>query len=173
MQFTRRGIRVEVRRQADDDLVLASAEELKSVFLNLLLNAADAMPEGGRLRIWTHNEGAHDDRPAVWLHIADDGAGIPPELRDRIFDPFFTTKREGSGIGLSLALRTLRHHGGELSFEKSSEIEPGAEFIIRLPLLENGSGGLMIGIDTTTVLTDGEELAAIAMTDLNDGVITS
>lgn len=136
MQLNRRGIEVEVSLQAFDDRVLASGEQLKGVLLNLFLNGADAMPEGGRLRIWTRNEESGQDQPTLWIHIADDGSGIPPELRNRIFDPFFTTKRHGSGIGLSLALRMLRHLGGNLNYEKSSEIEPGAEFIITLPRLD-------------------------------------
>jgi signal transduction histidine kinase len=136
MQLQRRNIRVEVRRQAFADQVLASGEQLKGVLLNLFLNAADAMPKGGRLRVWTHNTTGRDGHPAIRVHVADDGAGVPPSLRERIFDPFFTTKRDGSGIGLSLALRTIRHHGGDLGYAKSSEMEPGAEFVITLPLLE-------------------------------------
>jgi two-component system sensor histidine kinase AtoS len=136
MQLTRHQIEVEVRQQAAADRAMASSEQLKGVLMNLFLNAIDAMPRGGELRIWTRNYLTHDDRPAIRIHIADDGTGIPPELRDRIFDPFFTTKRDGTGIGLSLALHTLRQHGGDLAYEKSSEIEPGAEFIITLPLIE-------------------------------------
>lgn len=132
--FDRRNVRVEVRRQAFYDRILASNGQLKGVLLNLFLNAAEAMPNGGRIRVWSRNAEGADGRPTICVHIADDGAGIPGDLRERIFQPFFTTKKEGTGIGLPLALRTLREHGGSLAYEKSSELEPGAEFVIRLPL---------------------------------------
>jgi signal transduction histidine kinase len=136
MQLNRNGIELEIRREAFADRVMASSEQLKGVLINLFLNAADAMPRGGVLRIWTHNDAVLADRPGIKLHLADNGAGISPELRDRIFDPFFTTKRDGSGIGLPLALHTLRLYGGDLVYEKRSEIEPGTEFIVSLPLME-------------------------------------
>ncbi len=177
MQLSRRGISVEVRQRALADRVLASSEQLKGVLLNLLLNATDAMPLGGRIRIWTRNELARDDRPAVRIHIADDGPGIPPEQRDRIFDPFFTTKRDGTGIGLSLALRTLRHHGGDLTYEKSSEIESGAEFIITLPLLDAAADDGVAGSVAAVMAPErggyGWNAVSTSTTDLHDGVIHS
>jgi signal transduction histidine kinase len=141
LQFTRRGVRVELYNEAAAHQVLASSEQLKGVLLNLFLNAADAMPEGGLLRVRTRNGVARDLQPAVMIHVVDEGAGISPELRDRIFDPFFTTKRDGSGIGLPLALRSLRHYGGDLAYDKASEIERGAAFVITLPLLDLDAGG--------------------------------
>jgi two-component system sensor histidine kinase AtoS len=172
VQLTRRRIRVQLQRQAFAQRVLASAEQLKGVFLNLFLNAADAMPQGGRLRIWTRNDLAHDGGPAVWIHIADDGAGIPPELRERIFDPFFTTKRDGSGIGLSLALRTLRDYGGDLTYAKSSEIEPGSEFIIVIPLLYPDEDDAEPGSGAVLALEHPEYPIPMALTDPYDRGVT-
>lgn len=136
LQLTRRTVVVEYRRDALDDQVLAGAEQLKGVLLNLFLNAAEAMPEGGRLRIETRNTVLRNLQPAITITVADEGVGIAPEIRDSIFTPFFTTKRDGSGLGLPLALRSLRHLGGDLRYEKSSEIERGATFVITIPLVE-------------------------------------
>jgi two-component system NtrC family sensor kinase len=103
--------------------------ELEQVFLNLLLNAADAIGAGGTIRITTSLEG---DR--VRVDVADDGAGIAPENLPRVFDPFFTTKPvgEGTGLGLSICYEIVERHGGEI--EVSSELGHGTVFSIRLPL---------------------------------------
>jgi two-component system NtrC family sensor kinase len=138
MQLQRRNIQVEVRRQAFADQVLASGEQLKGVLLNLFLNAADAMPAGGRLRVWTHNAPGRDGRPSIRVHVADDGAGVPPSLRERIFDPFFTTKGttrkgepKGTGLGLAICKEIVEHHKGRI--EVQSEIGKGSTFSIYLP----------------------------------------
>jgi signal transduction histidine kinase len=135
LQFTRRRITVEVYDLATADEVLASSEQLKGVFLNLFLNAADAMPDGGRLQVATEDALTRGHEPGIAIHVIDEGQGIPPELRDTIFDPFFTTKHDGSGLGLPLSLRSIRHFGGDLRCERSSEMERGAAFVITFPLL--------------------------------------
>lgn len=148
LQLTRRMVRVELIHGATNDKVLAGGEQLKGVLLNLFLNAAEAMPEGGRLEIRTRNAVMRHLRPAIMIQVADEGAGVAPGLRDSIFDPFITTKRDGSGLGLPLALRSVRHLGGDLHYEKSSEIERGAVFVITLPLLEpDMDGGSRSGAD--------------------------
>lgn len=134
LQFTRRRVDVEVYDLATADEVLASSEQLKGVFLNLFLNAADAMPDGGLLRVSTENAPTRESEPGIEIHVVDEGPGIPPELRDTIFDPFFTTKHDGSGLGLPLSLRSIRHFGGDLRYEKSSEMDRGAAFVITLPI---------------------------------------
>jgi two-component system, NtrC family, sensor kinase len=103
--------------------------ELEQVFLNLLLNAADALGGRGTIRITTCLEG---DRARI--DVADDGAGIAPEHLPRVFDPFFTTKPvgEGTGLGLSICYEIVERHGGEI--EVSSELGRGTVFSIRLPL---------------------------------------
>ncbi len=116
--------------------VACNLGELNQVFLNLVVNAAQAIEEklagrGGRgeIRISTRRE-----EDAVVVEIADDGPGIPPELLDRIYEPFFTTKPvgKGSGQGLALARTIVGRHGGSL--ECASEPGAGARFTIRLPL---------------------------------------
>jgi signal transduction histidine kinase len=96
-----------MERSGDNPIVQADAEQLKTVFLNLLLNAAQANGHKGRVRIAVHA----GDRAAN-VAIADDGPGIPEDVRGRIFEPFFTTKHRGTGLGLPTARRVIeRHHG--------------------------------------------------------------
>jgi signal transduction histidine kinase len=136
-ELTRHGVTVETRLDARDT-VSADMGQLKGVFLNLFLNAADAMPNGGTLRVWSVN--SDSSGPVVEVHVADDGSGIPPAVRDRIFEPFFTTKPDGSGIGLSVALRTVEDHGGRLYFDMHSELDTGTEFVVELPLSQDDDG---------------------------------
>jgi len=116
------------------DRIMGEASLLRGVFLNLFLNAADAMAGGGGvLRVWMEEDRGSGE---VVVHVADEGPGIRPELRSQIFEPFFTTKADGTGIGLPIALQTVEAHGGRLYFEKRSELEHGAEFVVVLPLSE-------------------------------------
>ncbi|MEN8181532.1 MAG: ATP-binding protein [Myxococcota bacterium] len=108
--------------------VSCSPQELEQVFLNLVLNAHQAMPTGGRIRIATAMEGS--DAVVV---VEDEGPGIPPEDQARIFDPFFTTKPqgEGTGLGLSISYQIVRQHGGEIIV---ASLPPhGTAFTVRLP----------------------------------------
>ncbi|QRN95603.1 response regulator [Archangium violaceum] len=113
--------------------VLGSEAPLGQIFLNLLVNAADAIPEGQsdtqEIRVVTRQDGTSHIR----VEIHDTGKGIPPELRERIFEPFFTTKPTGVGTGLGLAIcrRLITEMGGELGVE--SEPGRGTVFHIRLP----------------------------------------
>jgi PAS domain S-box-containing protein len=108
--------------------VFGTPQELQQVFLNLVLNAAQAIEERGRIRVSTEQLG---DR--VIAHVEDDGCGIPPEIRDRIFDPFFTTKGvgEGTGLGLGIAYGIVTHHGGDITID--SQPGQGARFSVHLP----------------------------------------
>jgi two-component system, NtrC family, sensor kinase len=105
--------------------------EIRAVINNLAMNAADAMPDGGRLTIATR---ADEGAGAVVITVADTGAGISKENVGRIFDPFFTTKERGKGTGLGLAMvyGVIARHGGAIDVR--SEVGKGAEFTIRLPL---------------------------------------
>jgi PAS domain S-box-containing protein len=105
-------------------------DRLQQVFLNLFLNAADAMPDGGVLTVTL----SEVDGGRVQIEICDTGAGIPPESLSRIFDPFFTTKPrgEGSGLGLLVSRRIVVEHGGTI--EVTSEVDHGTCFRIQLPL---------------------------------------
>jgi signal transduction histidine kinase len=123
----RERVRVE-RALGDVGAVEAAPRELERVFLNLIVNAAQAIDGNGTIRLRTaRREGV------VEIAIADDGAGIAPGLVGRIFDPFFTTKPvgEGTGLGLSISHEIVRRHGG--SIDVSSELGRGTEFRIRLP----------------------------------------
>jgi len=107
--------------------VMADANQLEQVFVNILLNAGQAMPEGGTLTFRTCRE---DD--LVRVDIEDTGNGIPEELLGKVFDPFFTTKEEsGTGLGLSVSYGIVENHGG--SIEVHSEVGRGTCFSIRLP----------------------------------------
>jgi len=130
-QFEKFGIMV-VREFADDlPLVMGSPENMKQVALNIVLNAADAMPNGGRLDIALRRVA-----DGVLLAFTDTGPGIPPEIIPHIFEPFFTTKQEGKGTGLGLAVcyGIIKRHGGTITYKNSSI---GGCFEIILPALED------------------------------------
>jgi signal transduction histidine kinase len=97
--------------------------ELEEVFVNLFQNATDAMPNGGTLTVRTYI----DDGRAV-VEISDTGKGIPSEIQEKIFDPFFSTRHEGVGLGLSIAYRIIREHGGDIKL--TSEVGKGTTFKI-------------------------------------------
>jgi signal transduction histidine kinase len=104
-------------------------DQLGQVCLNLIVNAAEAMKEGGALRISAHTR---DDM--IELRFTDTGPGIPPADLPHIFEPFYTTKTEGTGLGLAIGFTIIEQHGGTLNVE--SEPGAGATFIIRLPKAE-------------------------------------
>jgi len=103
------------------------ADLLKQAVLNVILNGAQAMPNGGNLEVVLE-----EDRRAALLRIADEGTGIPDEIREKIFDLYFTTKTDGSGIGLAMTYRILQLHHG--SIEVQSNTGRGTEFRLRIPL---------------------------------------
>lgn len=127
-KFGNRGIQV-VREISPVPRVMGDAERLQQLCLNLFLNAADAMPRGGELRVRL-DEGRDG---SVRIRIADDGIGIPCADIEHIFDPFFTSKPagRGSGLGLMVASGIVADHGGEIRV--ASEPGHGTEFEIRLP----------------------------------------
>ncbi len=104
---------------------------LQQVFLNIMINAKDAMPDGGKLIIETLSENGN-----VIVKFTDTGVGIPPEIRDKIFEAFFTTKEsKGTGLGLSISRWIVKKHNGEIKVE--SEVGKGSTFIIVLPINPN------------------------------------
>jgi signal transduction histidine kinase len=110
-----------------------NAGKLQQVFLNLFLNAKDAMPEGGTLRVCTANgNGVH-------VSVSDTGSGIAQEHIDRIYDPFFTTKtsprdgRRGTGLGLSVTYGIIQEHAGKIRVE--SRMGAGTTFYLEFPLM--------------------------------------
>jgi PAS domain S-box-containing protein len=103
-------LRVEL--SGENPVVQADVEQLKTVFLNLVLNAAQANGHAGTIRI-----AVHADDLAATVAIADDGPGIPADLREKIFEPFFTTKHRGTGLGLPTARRVVERHRGTIDVE--------------------------------------------------------
>jgi PAS domain S-box-containing protein len=114
-----------------DVLVNASPNQLKQIFLNLIANARQAMPEGGTVSIVVRREGS-----LAVATVTDDGPGIEPAVANRIFEPFFTTKRltGGTGLGLSVSLGIAEGHGGRLTV--ASEEGSGAAFTLCLPIAD-------------------------------------
>ncbi len=110
-------------------LVACAPQELQQVFLNLVLNAGQAIARSGTIRVRTEPSGQ-----SVMVWIEDDGCGIAPALMDRIFDPFFTTKPvgEGTGLGLGIAHQIVRKHGGEITID--SKLGRGTVVGVRLPV---------------------------------------
>ncbi len=124
---------VAIERRFDRSLppLLLDVGQFKSVFNNLAVNAADAMPAGGRLTIVTERDAAAGE---LVLRVADTGTGISPENMGKLFEPFFTTKDPGKGTGLGLAVTygVIKRHGGTVDVK--SKVGEGTEFTIRLPL---------------------------------------
>ncbi len=117
--------------------VRGNPHDLQQVFLNLLLNAIQAMPRGGMLRV---SAGAGSDG-GLRIDVSDEGSGIAPETLGEIFDPFFTTKEpgEGTGLGLSVSRSIVEKHGGSVSVV--SEVGKGTTFTVHLPVAQpHGSG---------------------------------
>lgn len=131
--------KIEIITSLDRNLALVRADQtaLQRVLMNLMMNARDAISQGGEIRIAS---GPAPDRPAmVQLSIADNGAGIPAELLPKVFDIFFTTKPSGTGLGLWLANRTLREHGGKIEVESAPG--KGTKLTLTLPVMHNNDGG--------------------------------
>ena len=120
---------IEVRTEMLETLPRVKADRglLEQVFLNLIINAVHAMPDGGEIRI----SGKSDDT-FVEIMVWDRGGGIPSDIQEKIFNPFFTTKEEGTGLGLAIAYNIVKSHGGKLFF--NSDEGKGTVFTVRLPL---------------------------------------
>jgi signal transduction histidine kinase len=122
---------IEVRLKTAEGLpeIKADTQQLQQVFLNIVLNAIQGMPDGGKLNIVGAKEGNY-----IQIRFEDTGPGIPPEDMKRIFDPFFSTKKDGTGLGLSIAHRIVAAHKGKIEVESS--VGKGSTFIVKLPICE-------------------------------------
>jgi signal transduction histidine kinase len=144
-RLQQQGVEIELGDAARLRPVMADADQLQQVFLNLVMNAVDAMPEGGRLRLatgleWlTHPERNELPRWHVTVTFKDNGIGIEPEVRDRVFDPFFTTKEagKGTGLGLSVSYGIIEEHDGW--FDLDSEPGRGTRVRVCLPVAEQAT----------------------------------
>jgi two-component system, NtrC family, sensor kinase len=125
--------RVKVRGEVEESLppVHGDRHQLTQVFLNLVLNALDAMPAGGTLTISLEKS---DDRESVNIRLMDTGCGIAEQDLSRIFQPFFSTKKhaKGTGLGLSVSLGIIKQHGGDIRVE--SQVGVGTTFTVSLPI---------------------------------------
>ena len=124
-------IEVELKLAEELPSVLADQDQLQQVVLNLLTNAKDAMPQGGRLTLSTEGVETNGNK-FVELRVEDTGEGIASEHLGKLFDPFFTTKPEGegTGLGLSICQGIIEAHGGSIHAENGPE--GGAAFVVRL-----------------------------------------
>ncbi len=128
-----RGVRIELETElTPTPLVQGNGSELREVLTNMILNAVDALPQGGRIRLSTW---CGKDKNQALISVEDNGIGMPEEVKKRIFDPFFTTKGvKGSGLGMSVAFGIISRHKGQIDI--SSREGKGTTFTIRLPIGE-------------------------------------
>ncbi|GAB4542785.1 MAG: hypothetical protein Fur0020_12220 [Thermodesulfovibrionia bacterium] len=108
--------------------IKADAHLLEQVFLNLIINSIEAMPDGGEIRISGKVDGESID-----VMIADMGKGIPADIKTKVFEPFFTTKKNGTGLGLSIAYNIIKEHSGRIFFD--SDEGRGTVFTVRIPVM--------------------------------------
>jgi signal transduction histidine kinase len=126
-QLSEGNVKVSVDSSGKIPSIQAVGSQIQQVFINLILNAADAMPDGGDLKITTHAV-----KGGIELIFQDNGKGIPKEKQPNIFEPFFSTKDGGTGLGLTVSYNIITAHGGTL--ELLTDREPGACFRIFLPV---------------------------------------
>jgi two-component system sensor histidine kinase HydH len=128
--------RITIKEVYADNLprVPLDSNQMQQVFMNLFLNALQAMPEGGKLTV----EVERRDSPSGWIQVKvkDTGKGITSEHLTKIFDPFFTTKSKGLGLGLAITHKIIKGHGGMIEVESAPG--EGATFILNLPVLRDG-----------------------------------
>lgn len=174
--------RIQVEFEAAPDCLPVSADAglIEQVIMNLCINARDAMPDGGRIRIALRNvllddaarpqQPGQPGRPFVEIAVADAGTGMTPEVRAHLFEPFYTTKArgKGTGLGLSITYGIVMEHGGRIEVE--SEPGSGSVFRVYLPAVEStaeGPGGhqdasqVPVGQETILVAEDQPEVRAV------------
>ena len=132
-QLKKKGIDVIVDLNENFPEVIFDSHQIQQVFVNLLLNGMEAMPEGGVISITSRMEKAPGKQgDHVVLHCTDAGTGISRENLSKIFNPFFTTKPEGTGLGLAIVYKIMEQHNG--SVDVVSEEGKGTTFILRFPI---------------------------------------
>jgi signal transduction histidine kinase len=123
------GVTVALDVPASLPAVLADRVHLAQAMQELLGNAIEALPQGGRVTI--DARAADGDPPTVRLGVQDDGPGVPAEVRDRIFQLFMTTKATGTGVGLAVVRKIMERHGGRVTLDPS--VARGARFVLEVP----------------------------------------
>jgi signal transduction histidine kinase len=137
--FLARKVRLSTHLSPDLPSILGDSTHLQTLFLNLITNALDAMPQGGVLTVKTRQVSppfSSEDGRWLEISITDTGIGITEESKKRIFDPFFTTKKmgEGTGLGLAICEKIVKEHSGKIDLE--SEVGKGSTFSILIPIFE-------------------------------------
>ncbi len=143
-KFDDSGVTIEIEQSEVQSKVRVDIDRIKQVFINLFVNASEAMASGGEIRVLLSQK---DERlapdaplkPYVIAEVQDNGPGIPQTIIDRLFDPFFTTKSSGTGLGLSLTNRIVEEHGGFIRVE--SEAGSGARFWVFIPAADETNEG--------------------------------
>lgn len=131
-RFKATDTQIVISRQENLPEIYLDPEQLKEAFVNIMVNACEAMGMGGRLEIIENLEQDTNKNKFCVIKIKDSGPGIPENIKKRVFEPFFTTKDSGSGLGLSIVARIIEQHKGEIYVE--SYEKRGSTFIIRLPV---------------------------------------
>jgi two-component system, NtrC family, sensor histidine kinase HydH len=126
-EIHQRGIAPELRLDTGLPPATADASQIRQALTNLIVNAMEAMPEGGQLTVTTCHDGEY-----VEIGVSDNGVGIRPQDRERLFAPFFTTKVSGTGLGLYVVSQVVENHRGSIGIE--SESGGGSTFRVRLPV---------------------------------------
>jgi PAS domain S-box-containing protein len=170
---------ISLKTDLDDSIgaIKADPGQIEQVLINLVVNARDAMPQGGNLTIRTYNQTLNADecRPPfcaepgehVVLTVCDDGEGIPEGLKEKIFEPFFTTKEKGSGLGLATAFGIVKQHHGVINIRSDSE--NGTTFNIYFPMVQDPLDDIAEaeeqnvprGTETVLVVEDEEDVCSL------------
>lgn len=138
LQLESASIAPEKRLSPELPKISFDADLLYQVFLNILLNAVAAMPEGGKLRVRTSSRKTRSRKTMVDISFADSGCGIDAEHKEKIFTPFFTTRPKGTGLGLPISLQIVRAHGGTITAKNNRRA--GATFRVSVPALQESGG---------------------------------
>jgi len=164
-ELRRRHVSVNTEISEDVPTVHLDAEKIKQVIINLLRNAADAMPEGGDVRISLQRDAEQEQ---VRIAVADTGQGMTPKVIRKVFSPFFTTKPDGTGLGLALSRKIVEDHGGKLLVE--SELGRGSTFTIVLPMKPPSDLDIAAGLDGAGELLDESTPNRGKGIDIADGI---
>jgi signal transduction histidine kinase len=140
-EAARQGVTIDTRMSRESPCAVFDPQQMKQAVLNLVRNAIQAMPEGGRLTLET----AVQPDGAVSLSVEDTGPGVPDDRRCQIFEPFFTSKATGTGLGLPLAMHIIRDHRGDLDVRNVPGA--GARFTVTLPAAPAQAGPCSCGAD--------------------------
>lgn len=160
-KFTLRGSNIHLETEISDDLLPVAADkgQISQVISNLLINARQAMAQGGKVILKAENE----DEEWIRITVRDHGPGIPADIQEKIFDPYFSTKSGGSGLGLSSCYSIVRKHGGSITVESAPG--KGASFIIRLPASHEPLPPKTSALDEGQITASSNESARILVVD--------